>query len=109
MFKKLGVFALILGAAGASFVPATAFAQDGYGYYGGDRSYYHNDRDYNRHERREWREHERQERRAAEWREHEWREHEWREHQRREHWREDRRYYRDGDRPSAYFYYGYGR
>jgi hypothetical protein len=107
MFKKLGVFALILGAAGASFVPATAFAQDGYGYYGGDRSYYGNDRDYDRHERREWREHERrewreherQERRAAEWREHEWREHR----------RENRWYYRDGDRPSAYFYYGFGR
>jgi hypothetical protein len=104
MLKKLGVFALILGAAGMALAPATAYAQNGYGYYGRDRSYYANDRNYDRHERKEWREHERQERRAAEWRRHEWREHEYREHM-----RDNRRYYRDGDRPSAYFYYGFGR
>lgn len=104
MFKKLGVFTLMLGAAGAAFAPATALAQDGYGYYGGDRGAYYRNRDYDRHERREWREHERQERRAAEWREHEWRDHEW-----REQYRDNRFCYRDGSRPSAYFYYSYGR
>ena len=47
MLKKLGVVALMLsGMAGA------AFTQDRYH---GDRHYYQqNDRDWNRHERREW-------------------------------------------------------
>lgn len=104
MFKRVGVLALMLSAAGAVFAPAAAFAQDrygnGYGSYGGDRSYYsQRDRDWNRDQRHEWREHERMERLRAERREAEWREHERREH---------RRCYRDGDR-QAYFYYGFGR
>lgn len=54
MLKRIGVFALMLSAAGAVFTPATAFAQD--------RTYYARDaRDRDRHERREWRERERRE------------------------------------------------
>lgn len=64
MFKRLGVFALMLGAAGAAFTPATAFAQSYGAYYGGDRVYaVHNDdlrnRDCDRRDRREWLDHDR--------------------------------------------------
>ena len=91
MFKKIGLFALILSAT-AALQPATAFAQE---YYHRDRDYYGNRWDDSR--RHEYRGDERRERRH--WREHEWREHEWREHERTE-----RRYY---DRP-RYTPYGYG-
>lgn len=93
MRKKLGVIALML-----SGIAGAAFAQNGYY---GDRQYDHryyyqqNDRNWNRHERREWKERQREERRDRKWRE---RNREWREHERRE-----RRF----DRPR--FYYDYRR
>ena len=102
MLKKAGMLALIL-SAGAAIMPSAAFAQDPY--YGRGGYYYQGDRDWNRQQRREWREREREEQRWRErgWREHEWREHEWREHDRWEH-RFNRGYY-----PDTYFYFGYGR
>ncbi len=96
MLKRAAVLGLLLSAAGAIVAPTAAFAQNGYVYggysYGDNRPYYQQDGRYcDRHERHEWREHERAERR---WRDNEAREHEWREHERRE----DRRDYRDGFR-----------
>jgi hypothetical protein len=85
-----------------ALLPTTALAQDGYY---GHRNYYQSDRNWDRHEGREWREHERAERRAEEWRERQWRNHEWREHERWEH-RFNRPYYHY---PDSYFYFGYGR
>jgi len=97
MRKIFGVIALMLsGMAGA------AFAQDGYynqRYYNQrnyDNRYYHqNDRDWNRHQRREWKERWREERHEREWRE---RNREWRRHER---W--ERRFERPG------WYFGYWR
>lgn len=78
MFKRLGVFGLMLAAAGTMLVqPATAFGQDrydrgnGYAYYGrDDHRGYRGDggRDFRGHQ---WRE---REERARAWREQEWRE-----------------------------------
>jgi hypothetical protein len=72
MRKKLGVIALML-----SGIAGVAFAQNGYyGYRQYDHRYYYrqNDRNWNRHERREWKERRREERRDRQWREHERRE-----------------------------------
>ena len=95
MFKKLAMMGLMF--SGAALLPVTAAAQN-YDY--GHRNYYYQgDRRWDRHEdRREWRERERDERRAREWRRQEWRE--------RERWerRFDRRHY-----PDSYFYFRYGR
>jgi hypothetical protein len=98
MFKRLGVFALMLSGVMGALLPATALAQDGYD---GRRNYYQSDRNWDRHQGREWREHEREARRAEEWRERQWRNHEWREREWREHERSEHRF----NRP----YYGYGR
>ena len=94
MFKKLAMVGLMLFS--TALLPTTASAQS-YDY--GHRNYYYqDDRNWDRHERREWREREREERRRREWREHEWRE--------RERWerRFERRHY-----PDSYFYFRYGR
>ena len=101
MLKRVGLLAVILSAATA-VTPLTAFAQDGY--YRHRDNYYQGDRAEDRHERREWREHERNELREREWREHERRE-EWRERERCERPYSRGYYYQ----PNSYFYFGYGR
>ena len=67
MFKKLGVFALMLFSAGTALLPATAFAQERYGYNGSSRVYemhhrYVRNRDCDRYARRDWAERQRLER-----------------------------------------------
>jgi len=68
MFKKMKVFALLFSATGAALLPHAAMAQDGY-YAPRDNYYYQADRRADRREAREWREQERRDRRAEEWRE----------------------------------------
>jgi len=57
MFKRLGILALMLAAAGAAVLPTTAFAEDRY--YSSRDNYYHSDRDRDRHDTRQSREQER--------------------------------------------------
>ena len=69
MFKRAAILGLVLFAAGAVVAPTAALAQDAYvygGYSNGyNQAYYPRDDRYcDRHERQEWREHERAERRA---------------------------------------------
>jgi hypothetical protein len=92
MFKRIGIFALILSATGAALLPKAVFAQDGY--YVPRDNYYQADRNGDRHEMREWRERERRDRRAEEWRERVARERDWRERDRRSNYG-DRDYHRD--------------
>lgn len=101
MLKKAGVLGLMLFGLVGAVAPTRAFAQDGY-HYGRPSYYYRNDRDGDRYQRREWREHEQAERRE-DWRERRGREDDW---QAQERWE----YQRDrGYHPNAYFQYGYGR
>jgi hypothetical protein len=100
MFKRLGVIALMAGAAGAAFTPVTAFAQNYDGYYGGNRvyaarNYEMRDRDSDRYDRREWIDHERDhrfdyDRRDYDHRDYDRRDHDRRDHERRGHRRYDR-------------------
>ncbi|MDQ2839740.1 MAG: hypothetical protein M3Y72_01600 [Acidobacteriota bacterium] len=106
MLKRVGVFALMLSAIGATILPEAAVAQDGY--YGPRNYYADGDRGWDRHDRHEWKEQERREHRAEEWRERQWRDqarhqYEWRQ---RERWED--RHYRDYP-PAASFYFGYNR
>ena len=103
MLKRVGIFALMLvGVAGV--FPRRAFAQEGYS----DRpNYYQRDRNWDRHERHEWREREREERRAEEWRERRWRSQEWREREWREHGRWENRWNRDNHNREFYFGFEY--
>jgi hypothetical protein len=105
MLKKTGLLALIL-MARTMILPSAAFAQNPY-YEGGSYSYY-GDRNWDRHERGEWRGRERRERPAEEWRESRRREREWREHEWRERERWEHQFERDYS-PGRYFYFGYGR
>lgn len=103
MFKRLGVFGLMLAAAGTSLIqPVAAFGQNrfdrgnGYAYYDrGDRNHYRDDRDWDRDRRGYgWQE--------REWRERARREHEWRERQRWQN-RSDRYYSAPGYYNSPYY------
>jgi hypothetical protein len=98
MLKRLGITAFILMGASLFLGPTAALAQRGYysdGGYGYQRDY-----DHDRRDERRWRERERQQYRAREWRESRRYERDWREHERRER-RFDRPYRSNG------FYFGY--
>ena len=95
MFKKLGLFGLVAGAA-LTLLPATAAAQDWHDHDGAAYGYYHRDGE------RAWERHERREQEEREWRRRRHQEQEWREHQ----WREQRRYGYDNYNQYAPSYYG---
>ena len=105
MLKRVGLLAMILGGITGALLPGTAFAQDGYS--SNPNYYYQRDRNWDRHEQREWRERERKEERAEQWRQQRWGNREWREHEWREHERHERRW--NGYNPDRYFYFGFGR
>lgn len=106
MFKRVGVFALLLASLTGSLAPTVALAQDGY--YEGRNNHQRYDRNWNRHEDRDYGKYERRDRRADEWRDNRWREQEFREHEWRERERAERNWNR-GYYPNSYFYFGYGR